>query len=133
MTPDQTNSPSTITPLIKGIIDDAQTLLKQQITLVQTEIKHDLHRTTEAVASLAVGGVVMHLAGIVLCLTLAHLIVYLWPNLPMFAGYGIVGLLLGVVGGGLLYMGKHKFDEFNPLPDKSLQGIKENVQWNTKT
>jgi len=133
MTPETSNNNPGLAPLISGIVNDAQTLLRQQLNLFQTEIKNDLSRSKDAATSLAVGGVVALLAGFLLCLMLAHLLVYIWPNLPLFAAYGIVGLLLGAVGGAFIYMGKHKFDEFNPLPDKSVQGIKETVQWNTKT
>jgi len=134
MAPEQTTSASPgLTPLISGIINDAQTLIRQQLTLFQTELKNDLSRTKNASIPIAVGGAVAFLAAIFLFLAAAHLIVYLWPACPLFAAYGIVGLLLGGIGGALIYMGKAKFDTFNPLPEKSVEGLKENIQWQTKT
>jgi len=135
MAPEQTttNSAPALTPLITGIVNDAQALIRQQLTLFQTEVKNDLRRTKEASIPIAVGSVVALLAGIVLSLALVYLLVYIWPQLSLFAAHGIVGLLLALVGGILVYTGKAKFDTFNPLPEKSVEGLKENIQWKTKT
>jgi hypothetical protein len=133
MAPEQTtNSSPGITPLITGIVNDAQALIRQQLTLFQTEVKNDLHRTKEASIPLAVGAIVCFLAGIILCIAIALLIVYLWPACPYFVAFGIVGVVLAIVGGVLVYTGKAKFDAFNPLPEKAVEGLKENIQWKTK-
>ncbi|HWY85995.1 MAG TPA: phage holin family protein [Gemmataceae bacterium] len=121
-----------MTPLITGIINDAQQLVRQQLTLFQSEVKHDLIRTKDAAIPLGVGVAVSLLAGIFLFLMVAHLVVWVWPAVPLFAAYGIVGLVLGLVGTRLILVGKTKFDAFNPLPNKSVEGLKENIQWTTK-
>jgi len=122
-----------LTPLITGIVNDAQALIRQQLTLFQTEIKNDMRRTKEATIPLIIGGVVALVAGIFVCLALAHYLMYLFPTMPPFCGYGTVGLVLAIVGGVLLYTGKAKFDSFSPLPEKAVEGLKENIQWKTKT
>jgi hypothetical protein len=134
MATDHDNDTATgLTPLISGIIGDAQTLIRQQLTLFQSEIKHDLVRTRDAAIPLGVGVAVSFLAGLFILMMLAHLLVWLWPALPLFAAYGIVALILGLVGGSLVLVGKSKFDAFTPIPEKSLEGLKENLQWTTKT
>jgi hypothetical protein len=50
-------------------------------------------------------------------------------TLPLWACFGIVGLVFGVVGGALVTSGIRKFQSNNPLPDQTAQTIKENVQW----
>jgi len=133
MAPEQTTAPASITPLITGIVSDAQALIKQQLTLFQTEMKNDLRRTKNATIPLGIGAVVCLVAAIVLSNALALLVVYFWPACPYFAAFGIVGIVLGIVGGALLLTGKTKFDAFNPLPDQTVEGLKENIQWKTKT
>ena len=122
-----------LTPLISGIIQDAQTLLKQQLTLFQTEVKHDLRRTRDAAIPLAVGAAVAFVAVILLCFTLVYALVWIWPQLAPVAAFGIVTIVVGLIGGVLLFMGKSKFDSFTPLPEKTMEGLKENIQWKTKT
>ena len=50
-------------------------------------------------------------------------------NLDPWAGFAIVGivmLLLGIVG---LFAGKRIFEKNNPLPDKTLNALEENLSW----
>jgi hypothetical protein len=117
--------------LVTGIVNDAQELIKQQLALARHEIKEDFRKTKEAALSLALGGTIALLGGILLCGMLVYLLDAL-TVLPLWACYGIVGGLLAVVGGVLVYLGKKKLDSFNPLPEESAQALKENVQWITK-
>jgi VIT1/CCC1 family predicted Fe2+/Mn2+ transporter len=118
----QGSGPS-MTSLVTGIINDAQELIKQQIHMLRHEIKEDFRKTKEATMSLAVGAGVCLLA-----------VVYLlnWAGLLLWVSYLIVGGVFLIVGGVLAYLGKKKFDSFNPLPDETAQALKENVEWITK-
>jgi len=135
MTPDQeTSSSSGLAPLISGIINDAQLLVRQQLTLFQSEVKHDLERAKEAAISLIGAMVVSLLALFFLGMMLAHLLHWAWPeHIALFGAFGIVGLVMALLGGGLAYWGISKFMSFNPLPEKTVEGLKENIQWKTKT
>jgi len=125
------NGPS-VTSLVSGIVDDAQRLLNQQLKLFRSEIQHDMARTREAAVLLAIGLGVGFVGGIVLIFALAHLLNWWFPTLPLWACYGMIGLVVAVAGGCVAYTGKKQFDSFNPLPDESLQALQENVQWLTK-
>ena len=134
MAPEQiANGSPGITPLITGIVNDAQTLIRQQLTLFQTEIKHELKQTRDASIPLGIGIFVAAHAGITLCIALALFLVYVWPDCSYAGAFGIVGLLLLIIAAGFLYSAKTQFDAFSPLPEKSVEGLKENIQWKTKT
>jgi len=60
-----------------------------------------------------------------LCMTAAHLCVWLWPQIPLFAAYGVIGAVLAIIGGSLVWVGKSKFDTFNLLAEKSVEGLRE--------
>ena len=121
-----------ISHLVAGIIQDGQELIRQQLNLFSTELKADLNRTKNASIPL-LSGIGVAAAGLMLLLVMVSLwIPWQWPKLPMWAGFAITGGLLLVVGGVLFYMGKAQFDQFNPLPDKTVQGLQENIQWTTK-
>lgn len=133
MTPDlKTESSLGLTPLIAGIVEDAQALISQQLTLFQSEIKDDLGRTKNAAIPFFGGVAVCLLAGFFLFTMVARLLVYVWPQLPDFAAYGIVGGFLGIVGAALVIVGKTQFDAVDSLPEKSVEALKENIQWTTK-
>jgi CHASE3 domain sensor protein len=120
-----------VTALLKGIISDAQVLFKQQLELTRQEIKEDMQRSRDAAIVLAVAiGITM--LGVGMMLVMVPLMLHwLWPDLPLWAAFAIVGGVLAAAGGALLYGAIKKFESFNPLPDKSLDALKENVQWIT--
>src|SRR5205823_5362321 len=50
-----TGTSGSVTPLVAGIIDDLQELIKQNLTLFKVEVREDLKKTKEAAAALGVG------------------------------------------------------------------------------
>jgi Putative Actinobacterial Holin-X, holin superfamily III len=134
MTPDlKTDSSLGLTPLIAGIIEDAQALITQQLSLFQSELKEDLGRTKAAAIPLFTGVAVCLLAGFFLFTMVVRFLTYQWPDLPEFAAYGLVGAVLGIAGAALVLLGKTQLDSINTLPEKSVKALKENIQWKTKT
>jgi len=127
--------------LVKGIVSDFGDLIKKQFQFANAELKQDMRKTGEASWSLAIGGGVALLGLFPLILMLVHLLHWLTlpsghpetAGLPLWACHGLVGLVITAVGAALLLKGKKKFDSFNPLPDKTLQSLKENLEWTTTT
>jgi len=48
-------TPGSMAPLVTGIIDDLQELIKQNLALFKVEVREDFKKTKEAAASLGVG------------------------------------------------------------------------------
>lgn len=119
-----------LSELVTGIMKDAEDLFRQQIKLVRTEVKEDLRKSKEAAIPLTLGIWIALVGSILLSVTLALGLVAL--NVPEWAAFGIVGGALFLAGGGLMLVGKMKFDSFNPLPDKSAEALMENLEWKTK-
>jgi len=127
--------------LLRGIVNDAQDLFKAQIDLLKTELTGDMRKTREAVAVLAAGAVVTLIGGLLLCFMLVFLLHWMTmpannPNndpasLPLWACFGLVGAVISGGGGYLLYLGRQKLLSFNPLPDKTAEGLKETLEWRT--
>jgi uncharacterized membrane protein YqjE len=130
----QTGSDPSVTTLVTGIIKDAQELMKQQLALFQHEIKEDLKRTREAALSLVAGAGVALVGALLLCFMLVHLMHWAipaagGPEIPLWVCFAAVGGILTVLGIALVWAGIKKFETFNPLPDESVEVMKENVQW----
>jgi uncharacterized membrane protein YqjE len=125
-----TGTTPSVAPLVAGIIDDLQELIKQNLTLFKVEVRADLRKTKEAASALGVGAGLAVVGGLHLSLMLVFLLWWVFdPNLPLWACFGIVGGVFAGVGFALLLRGKKKLDSFNPLPDESAGALKENVQW----
>ena len=115
-----------VASLVKGIIADVQDLTKQQIELLKQELKEDITRTVHAALPMVAGGVVCLVGLVVLGHALAWILMAL--GLDAWAAYLIVGGVITGAGVGLVFAGLAKFKTFNPLPDRSLEALKENVQ-----
>lgn len=128
----QTSPESSVTSLLTGIVNDFQDLIKQQMALFKHEVSSDMRTTREVTTSLAVGLGILFVGAILLCLMLVHLLAWAFPNLPLWACYGIVGGMMAAVGGVLAWQAQQRFETFNPLPDESVAALQENLEWKTK-
>ena len=117
------------TAMVQGIIDDAQELIRQQFALFKAEIKDDVRKAKEALISFAFGLLMVIPGCILLLIMLPQLVNWLVPELPMWVCYGIVGGVLAVLGGALVYLGVRKLE--SAMPEQSMAALKENVRWTT--
>ncbi len=120
-----------VTGLMTGIFADAQELMKQQLLLLRHEVKDDVRKTVTGGASLFAGGAICVLGALMLCFMVVHLISWAAPALPLWVCFGIVGAVIAAIGGALLYFGVLKFKTLNPVPEQSMQALKETMQWKT--
>jgi Putative Actinobacterial Holin-X, holin superfamily III len=127
----QTESEVSVTQLLNGIITDAQKLIKQQLTLLRHEVKEDLHKTKEAGLSLISGTMIVLVGCILLSFMLVELLAWTAPALPLWVSYGTVGAPITVLGVALFCAGVRKLNSINPLPDQTVQALKETVRWKT--
>jgi len=133
----RTTAEQSTTSLLGGIISDFGDLIKQEIRFAKAEFKSDLTKAREAATALAIGVGVASLSGLLLVWMLVHLLHWSTmpadqadpAKLPLWACFGIVGLVFGIIGGALVLTGIRKLQSNNPLPDQTAKSIKENVQW----
>jgi hypothetical protein len=120
-----------MTTLVTGILTDAQELVKQQFKLFKHEVRSDLNKARDA-SFLFGAGVGLGLAGVLLLgVAAAYLLQWLLPTLPLWTCFGICGLVLVAGAAGLWYAGTLKFESITPVPEESVQALKENVQGRT--
>jgi hypothetical protein len=118
-----------VTTLVNGIMHDAQDLLQLQMALFKHEVKDDLRKTKEAARSLSLGAALAMTGGLFWAFMLVYALHEIWPTLPLFACYGMVGTILAVVGVALLNHGRKMLKSVRVLPEQSLETLKENVTW----
>jgi hypothetical protein len=130
LSPAETGREPTVTELVSGIADDTRRLFQQQYQLFRAEIREDFRRTKSAVKYMSIGGFAAAAGTLFLVVAIPLFINWLF-DLPSFAGWAIAGGALLIAGAIALYAGKRIFEKNNPLPDKSLNALEENLSWIT--
>ena len=108
--------------MVKGVTEDISTLVRGEIELAKTELQNTAKTAANGGALLAVAGVTAFLAVIFLLLTLAWVLVQL--GLPIWAGFGIVTLLLIIVAVIVGLLGKKRLDNVTG-PERSQASIEK--------
>jgi uncharacterized integral membrane protein len=98
--------------------------------MVRAEIKADFQHSVQAAALVAGGALVMLPAIFLLCNVLVYAL-HEELGLTRWQSHGIVGAAFAVLGGVLIAIGVWRYRMINPLPDRSVAALKENVQWLT--
>ena len=129
---DSTPGTGNITSLIAGILDDSSSLIRQHITMLQAEVKQDVGRVTSGAKYLGVGVFVAAVGFFFVLAGVPPMIYYFFPQVPLFACWMIFGTVLLVAGAIGLLVGKNLMAKFNPVPEKTINALSENVSWLTK-
>jgi hypothetical protein len=114
--------------LVSGIINDAQQLIRQELTLARREIQDEVTKAKEAALSMAVGAGLAALGGVLLALCIVA-VLHEPVGLPWWASFLIVGGVITGVAVGLLLAGRMKASEVHVIPPQTAETMKENVEW----
>ena len=123
-----TERDASVGTLVSSIVGDVQNLARQEITLAREEIKEELNTAKDAAIKLGIAAGVLVIGALFLMIALALGIANLF-NWPAWAGFASVGVIFAIVGGILLYMGQQSAKEIKPVPEKTIETMKENVEW----
>jgi Putative Actinobacterial Holin-X, holin superfamily III len=119
---------SSMTQLISGIVGDAQELVRKEIALARQEVREELDAAKRAGMKLGIAGAVLAVGGLLVVLAIAQGIADLL-DWPVWAGYALVGVVLAIAGGILFSAGQRQIKDVHPLPERTVETIKENVEW----
>jgi hypothetical protein len=95
------------------------------------EVYYELRKGLTAAITLGIGLGIVVGGGMLLMLMLVQgLAVFM--VVPLWAGYGIAGSALVVLGGVVLAAGRTKAEEPDLVPQRAVERINQNAQWLTK-
>lgn len=120
---------STMSPLLRGIVDDTQKLLRQEIALARVEVTEDAMRARDAVVGISLGAMMGYLAFIFGCFAAVYLLVAYQPKLPVWGAYAIVAGALALVSWVCTARGIRKAREIRGVPQQTMDSIQQGFQW----
>ena len=114
--------------LFGQLTQDMGLLVRQEAQLAKSEVQQKISRAMRDLVSLATGGVVVLLGA--LALTAALILVLAGPvGMSPWLSALLVGVALAAVGYVMLQRGLRDLKRTDPTPRRTVESIKEDIQW----
>jgi len=121
----------TIGGLIRGILNDLRTLVKEEIALARVELREQAVRGRAAAMSFGIAaGALMF--GVAFLLIAAATAIAELAGWPLWSGFLIVAVVLGIIGCISLSSGRKQLRTFHAVPEETVTTLKENSEWIAK-
>lgn len=115
------NNQTSVADLFGNVVTELSTLLRKEVQLARAELGEKAGQAAGAVASLAIGGVLLLAALIFLLQALVVLLVYL--GVPMGWAELIVAAVVGLIGYLLLRGGLNRLKASNLVPSRTAEQL----------
>jgi hypothetical protein len=113
--------------LIKGLLDDARDLIREELQLFRAEAREEVSKLQTVAIAFSVAGVVGLIGAMLFAIALGGAIAY-FLHWPTWAGYGIVAVLFLACGYGLCLYARARLRVIRAIPNTT-DTIKENIAW----
>jgi len=110
--------------VLKDIIANVQEMVRSEIRLARAEIRQEVGRTANSAKMLGVGAGLGFFAAAFALVTVTLLLALV---IPAWAACLVMTVILGIPAAALLMKGKS--DLTVPTPQKTINNVKENVEW----
>ena len=114
--------------LFGALSQDMALLVRQEAQLAKTEMQQKVSKVTTDLVSLATGGVVALVGGLALTAALILLLIDPVGIEPWLAAL-LVGAVLAIAGWVMLRRGVKDLKQTDPTPRRTVESIKEDIQW----
>jgi peptidoglycan/LPS O-acetylase OafA/YrhL len=116
-----------IVDLLKTALADGQELIRSELALAKTELRQEMSRIQVGIGAFAGAAVTAIVALTLLAATIA------WGiseglGWPVWAGFGIVTVLMMIAAAVLASVGRRRFAQQPPMP-LTVDTLKENAKW----
>lgn len=117
--------------LLRGVLMDVRTLIREEIALARVEIREQAGRARAAAVSFGIAAAALAFGGIFLLIACAIAIADLF-EWPIWAGFLTVAVLLSLVGVVTLASGRRQLQNVHAVPQETISTLKENSEWIAK-
>ena len=117
--------------LIRGILNDLRTLIREEIALARAEMREQAGRARSAALSFGIAAAALAFGAIFLLIAVALGIANLlgWPA---WTGFLIMAQLLCIGGYFTLSSGRKQLASVHAMPEETVTTLKENSEWIAK-
>jgi len=115
-----------ISDVVQDIIRNVQEMLRSEVRLAKTELREEAVKAKTAGALLGGGAVSAFFAVFFLLLMTVYALTRVLPD---WAAALIVAAFTAIVAALMLTAGIKRFKQVHPTPERTVENIKENVEW----
>jgi len=115
-----------ISEVFQDIVRNIQEIVRSEVRLAKTEIREEAFKAKSAGLMLGAGAVTAIFATGFLLLTIVYALTLVMPN---WAAALVVAVVTALIAAGLLTAGRSQLKQIHPSPERTVETIKENVQW----
>jgi len=112
--------------LLRTATSDLSTLFRQELELAKVEIKSDVRQAGKVGGMFGAGAISAHLALLFVSFALAWSLDEVMHRALAFL---IVAVVYGIVAAVLFMRGRDEAKNLNPVPEQTVETLKEDVQW----
>lgn len=112
--------------IIADVVRDIDNIFRNELRLAGIELKTKLHKSAKAGGLLAAAGLLGFFA---MACMIGSCIVALAIVLPWWLCFLVMGVMLSIGAGGAFLFGRIALQEVDPLPQRTLETMKDNLEW----
>jgi uncharacterized membrane protein YqjE len=121
---DQAGRERPITEIFRDIVGNVQEMVRSEVRLARVEFRDEASKTARAGAMLAAGAVLGMIAGVFVLICIAQLLDMVMPD---WAAALLMAVALGTPAAIMVSKGRQRLHM--PMPEKTIENVKENVEW----
>jgi len=114
--------------LLGDVLRDLQEIVRSEVRLARAEVREEAGKAAQAGKLAGTGAVLGLYAGGFLLLAVVRL---LDTQMATWLSALVVALVVAAIGGALLAAGRKRLKDVKAKPEKTIDSVKENLQWNT--
>ena len=115
-----------LSDVLQDAIRNVQEIVRSEVRLAKTEIREEAAKTKSLAVLLGAGAVTAFFAILFLLLMIVYALALV---MPIWTAALIVGAALAVVASVMLTAAIRRFKQIHPTPERTVETIKENVEW----
>jgi uncharacterized membrane protein YqjE len=125
-TPAEPRSDEPLGELLRAATSDLSTLFRQELDLAKVEMKDDIRHVGQVGGMFGAGAVCAYFALLFVSLAFGWLLDDVMPRPLAFL---LVAVPYAVAAAVLVLQGRRRARELNPLPEQTIETLKEDAQW----
>jgi uncharacterized membrane protein YqjE len=120
------NGERSVADVLQDILRNLQEIVRSEVRLARVEIRDETRRAVSSGMWIAAGVVGALSAWMFLLWTVAYLLA---TRMSMWAATLVVAVVMACVGSVLLVGGIRRVKRIQPVPERTVESVKENLEW----